>query len=139
MSDPRTWTPGRGVATRPSPRDTAEVLESLGLPPHALAREVRKATSPWAEQVKLIPVYVLILTGFAAAAVKWDRSVSRDDMNARVEGVVRASDQRARSLELEIEKVERDALSARMAHDALRVEAERRLGHLEDRIRPRRK
>lgn len=138
MSDPRTWTPSRGVPTRATPRDTAQVLQDLGIDSAALAREVRKATPPWLEWVKLVPIYVLLAGGFAAAAVKWDRSVSRDEVAAKVAEVERAAELRMRALELELAKVERDALSERLLLQSLRTEVERRLGQLEDRARKKR-
>ncbi len=134
MTDYRT---PRGATARPLPRDTAQVLEELGLPPHALAREVRRATSPWTEQIKLIPIYLMLAGGFAAGAVKWNRSVSDVELAARVGEVQRAAEVRARGLELELGRAERALHELQLQHSALRVEAERRLGNLE--ARPRRR
>ncbi len=133
MSDPRTWTPSRGI--RPAPRDTVDILKELGLPPRELARELRSQTPAWREWLKLVPIYAILAGGGAAVAVKWDRSVSDRDLAAKVGEVSAAAARDARALELELVKVKFDALVDRMTLSASLAKVELRLGELESKRR----
>lgn len=117
--------------TRPEPRETGDVLRSLGIEPKALAKEVRKETPPWKAFSEQIPVLVLVLGGFATFAVKWDRTASKDDVAAKIEATAAAAEQRSRALELEITSLGRQVLELRLAAAANATETERRLGELE--------
>lgn len=120
----------RHGTARPT-RDTAEILRGLGLEPRDLAREVRKASPMWLEWLKLAPVVVLLAGGFAAAAVRYDRAASKDEVSEAVGRAAAVADQRMRALELELEAAEKELLTLRLGLDMARADAERRLAALE--------
>lgn len=121
------------MGTRPEPRDTAEVLGELGITPRQLAIEVRRAEPSWSWKTlrDQIPVLVLLLGGFAAAAVRWDRTATRDDLAAAVDRVETVSQQQIRALELALAEREKQLIQLRGALDAERQETDRRLDLLE--------
>lgn len=117
--------------TRSEARDTAEVLDELGLPPRALAAELRKATPAWVEILKIAPVIVALLGGFSVIAVRWDRAASKDDLSTALERVEARTEQRVRALEVEVTQLGKQVDALRFALDRARGEIDLRLHALE--------